>query len=232
MLTDTRDAFFQSDPFQYVQDPSKNQLMLFEEHSNLTTEHWLTDIPVTRCRQYTFGPQPMICSGSTMGSREGILQYADVMVEEFDYWKNRTECRSDMEGDDQSIHNYLYYTGRLPNAVPIPHRTGPIHVVGYEANFIYRNIIKQALANGHGKDLMEAEGWVNRHRFYGKDDDDYQGRNWLPPQDSQLTDPQTGFLLNMDGSISPQVHQFDRFGIPFHSSWLDKRVHEWVKQPR
>jgi hypothetical protein len=43
-----------------------------------------------------------------MGSREGILKYLTAMREEFDYWKTREECRIDIIGDDQSIHNYLY----------------------------------------------------------------------------------------------------------------------------
>ena len=83
----------------------------------------------------------------------------DAWQEEFDHWKTRSECRLDMRGDvsankivsiisinhfstftsltfsnikDQSIHNYLYYTNRFKNAITIPHRTGPIHVVGYQ----------------------------------------------------------------------------------------------------
>jgi len=230
MLTDTRDAYFQSDPFQAVTDPANSKLMLFEEiFPNVTTEHWLTDIPVKLCRNYKFGPKPMICSGSTMGSREGILEYIKVMVEEFDYWKDHKECRSDMVGDDQSIHNYLYYSGRLPNAVAIPHRTGPIHVVGVEANIVFREVIKQALANGHGKDLNEAEGWVNANGFHGEAEEK-NWRDWMPSK-YNLIDPKTGYVLNFDGKPSPQVHQFDRFGMTFYrGTWMKNMLKEWTKK--
>eukprot|EP00041_Stephanoeca_diplocostata_P029525 m.874616 g.874616 ORF g.874616 m.874616 type:complete len:55 (-) comp23576_c0_seq14:1176-1340(-) len=39
MFTDVRDAFFQRDPFAAVQHP--HDLMVFEEHQDVSTEHWL-----------------------------------------------------------------------------------------------------------------------------------------------------------------------------------------------
>lgn len=124
MLTDVRDAYFQSDPFIYKKELQK-PLMVFEElYPNLTNTHWLTDGPVRNCKDITIGATPMLCSGSTMGSREGILNYLDTMKKEFDEWNKHESCRSNMPGDDQSIHNYLYYTGGFKDATAIPHRTG------------------------------------------------------------------------------------------------------------
>ena len=101
MLTDTRDVYFQADPFK---DAEPHGLAVFEEHPDTSADHWLTDLPVSRCRDYKFTKaQKMLCSGSTMGSREGVLDYVKVMVAEFDHWKKNVECRSDMKGDDQSI---------------------------------------------------------------------------------------------------------------------------------
>lgn len=163
--------------------------------------HWLTDFPVQSCRKHVVGETQVLCSGSVMGSREGILDYINVMVEEFDYWKTRPECRIDMRGDDQSIHNYLYYTNRFKNAVSIPHRTGPIHVIGYQAARIFEKI--------------EAEG---------KSSEMEEWNTWLP-QKYGLTDPNTGYMLNLDGRASPQVHQIDRFGPLLHG-WENKMINE------
>jgi hypothetical protein len=218
MLTDTRDAYFQADPFQAVTTP--HSIMVFEETPKLTTENWLTDIPVLKCKNFKFGPRPMLCSGSTMGTRQGILNYVDAMVREFDLWKVDKKCRSDMVGDDQSIHNYLFYTNQLPGAVAIPHRTGSIHVVGFEADLIFRAAIQKAKKAGND------EGWVNSHRFYGTEK---KWRNWLSPK-YNLTDRNTGFITNLDGSPSPQVHQFDRFGLSFPGFWLDRMTKEWNKK--
>mmetsp|Transcript_35002 Transcript_35002/g.64811 ORF Transcript_35002/g.64811 Transcript_35002/m.64811 type:complete len:335 (+) Transcript_35002:167-1171(+) len=90
VLTDVRDAYFQRDPFvTAVQSKQNHPLVLFQEHPTVINTHWLTDFPVSSCREHKVGKTPVLCSGSVMGSREGILDYIDVMVDEFDYWKTR-----------------------------------------------------------------------------------------------------------------------------------------------
>jgi len=204
MLTDVRDAFFQRDPF--VTAVERNQvhpLMVFEETSELDNEHWLTDWPVSACRKHKLGKSPMLCSGSVMGSREGILDYIDVMEEEFKYWMERENCRIDNRGDDQSIHNYLYYTNRFKNAVSIPHRQGPIHVVGYQAARIFENATKEAENAGVGT----SEIFIHDNNW----------KEWLPRKYG-LINTNTGLIVNEDGTPSAQVHQVDRFG-PLISKW-------------
>ena len=152
ILTDVRDAYFQRDPFvTAVERNQQHSLMVFEEDPALDNTNWLTVIPVRACRKHTVGNTRMLCSGSTMGSREGILEYLNVMKEEFDYWKGREECRLSMKGDDQSIHNYLYYSGRFKHAVSVPYREGPINVVGYRAARISDQAMKEAKEKGLDK---------------------------------------------------------------------------------
>eukprot|EP00041_Stephanoeca_diplocostata_P029528 m.874652 g.874652 ORF g.874652 m.874652 type:complete len:400 (-) comp23576_c0_seq18:306-1505(-) len=220
MFTDVRDAFFQRDPFAAVQHP--HDLMVFEEHQDVSTEHWLVDFPVTACKGRGVGKQPMLCSGSTMGSRGGMLTYFAAMDAEFRAWISDPKCRFDLVGDDQSIHNYLFYTGKLPEAVAIKHRTGPIHVVGIQADQVYHEHVSKFKAQG--KD----QGFANRNRYYGKDGDT---RQWLDPK-YRLTDDE-GYILQLDGTRSPQVHQFDRFGPPFKTSWLFNKINKhWADAVR
>jgi hypothetical protein len=40
-----------------------------------------------------------------------------------------------------------------------------------------------------------------------------------------LTD-ENGYITNFDGTPSPQIHQFDRFGRPFER-WLNRKVQGW-----
>jgi hypothetical protein len=220
MMTDVRDAYFQADPFTHssIKYPPPG-LMTFEEmYPDQTTEHWITEAPIKKCKGYDIGNHPMLCSGSTMGTREGILNYIDVMIKEFDAWNKDKKCFSNMAGDDQSIHNHLYYSGMFGNdTAAIPHRTGPIHVVGVQANTIFRAAIKEA--EKVGKD----EGWVNAHRLYGTEEN---WQEWLDPKHG-LIDPDTGFITNMDGSPSPQVHQFDRFGLSINRFFLARKSEEW-----
>uniref|UniRef100_A0A7S4S646 Uncharacterized protein n=2 Tax=Ditylum brightwellii TaxID=49249 RepID=A0A7S4S646_9STRA len=236
MLTDTRDAYFQSDPFEYIEEP--HPIMVFEEmFPNITTNHWLTNTPVEYCRETTILANeslPMLCSGSTMGSREGILEYIDVMVKEFDYWKERENCRSDMVGDDQAIHNYVFYNKQLKGAVAIPHRTGAIHVVGFMADIIFRNVIRKRVKMGLSEDKFEAEEYVNSHGYkmsLGEPSEEDRWRDWMVHQNLGLgedgfMDRETGFILNLDGKPSPQVHQYDRFGLHFQSNFVERMVQD------
>jgi hypothetical protein len=76
-----------------VERSQAHPLMVFEEvYPVLDNTNWLTDWPVDTCRKFKLGTTPMLCSGSIMGSREGILEYIDVMEEEFKY------CEFDIVG--------------------------------------------------------------------------------------------------------------------------------------
>jgi len=244
MLTDTRDAYFQSNPFDYPfgdhpMEELPEELMVFEENPELSTDHWLTSIPVQRCRKYELKSHPMLCSGSTMGTRQGILDYIDSMVNEFDYWKDRQECRSDMVGDDQSIHNHLYYSKQLKNAVAIPHRTGPIHVVGFQADKIFRGAIEQAAKEGYGEDLAAAESFINNVGYLHWNESSAEQvlpgerrkdwRTWLPLE-HELIDPKSGLILNFNGKASPQVHQYDRFGLMVKEQFMIELTEQEQKE--
>lgn len=217
ILTDVRDAYFQRDPFQVVTLEQQAPLMVFEENLLIDTTHWLTDVPIKTCKgandeewNSMGAKKPMLCSGNTMGSREGILDYIDVMIHEFDEWKTKPQCRTDLIGDDQSIHNYLYYTNRIKNSIAIPHRTGPLHVVGYQAARIFEEAQEDAKAKNDGKDTEP--DWM----LYVKDG---KWQEWLPKKHG-LLDEKTGMIVNMDGSPSAYVHQYDRFGLLIEN-WFD-----------
>jgi hypothetical protein len=151
-----------------------------------------------------------------MGSREGILEYLTVMREEFDYWKIRDECRTKQKGDDQSIHNYLYYTGRFGSAQvrAIPYRTGPINVVGYRAARILEQAQREAKEKG--LDKVKGDFYVQNNKW----------QDWLPKEHSMI-DPQTGLILNLDGAPSAHVHQGDRFGEMYTHLIVNMKKFNW-----
>lgn len=84
---------------------------------------------------------------------------------------------------------------------------------------------------------MEAEDWVNGHGFNSDELNEGEAatttwpRNWLPLE-YNLTDAKTGIILNLDGSPSPQVHQFDRYGSAFVGFWLEPMRNKfWTDAP-
>lgn len=157
------------------------------------------------------------------------MEYLDAMQKEMTEWMTMPNCRIDMRGDDQSIHNYLYYTNQLKNAKAIPHRTGAIHVVGYEAARIFETAQEDA----------KAQGLDSTTDLYIRDNN---WHNWLPNDpiakfdheiqanstyNINLIDRNTGQLLNNDGSPSAQVHQYDRFS-PLMAKWFyEMEKNDW-----
>lgn len=91
----------------------------------------------------------MLCSGTTVGTRAAMLKYLEIMYAEMKVWISRHECHFSMNGDDQSIHNYLFYSGQLPFAEAIPNRHGGIvNTVGVEGSKVFKAHIARGMAQG------------------------------------------------------------------------------------
>jgi hypothetical protein len=214
LITDMRDTVFQRDPF----GPEApvvpfNTLQVFQEHYTMRTTDWLVDWPVFDCKGIKFN-EPMLCSGTTIGTRSATLEYLRIMHAEMDEWMNDPKCCCfKTNGDDQSIHNYLFYSGKLDHiAVAIPNRIGLVNTVGVIASLIFQqhiNVKKKELeAAGKNPDDAHSEPFVSAGE-----------KNWLGLHYG-LTD-QEGYLVNYNGDRSFVVHQFDRFGWNY-DIWLQQ----------
>lgn len=196
------DAFFQLDPFGPGSPPITG-LQVFQEHPNKTTSFWQSDFPVGRCKGIRLN-EAMLCSESTIGTRPAMLTYYEAMYAEMMVWIERAECRFPMHLDDLSIHNYLYYSGQLPFAVSIPHRSGIVNVVGFEGEHVF------------GK--WHKEGNENAVKpFPGA-----KGGSWIGT-DYGLTDGE-GFFTNYDGSRSRVIEQADRFGYYYWHMYVPNQT--------
>ena len=153
----------------------------------------------------------MLCSGSTVGTRSAMLKYLEVMHAEMKAWINTPKCRFNLNGDDQTIHNYLFYTGQLPFANSIPNREGIVNTVGFHG--------AQSLAT---KRKMLEERVVSSQKAA---DLPYPGANdetWIGVKEYNVTDAQ-GYFTQSDGvTRSRVIHQYDRYGMYF-IGWLDKK---------
>jgi hypothetical protein len=215
LVTDVRDLLFQRDPFG-PGSPVVNGLQVYEEHKNQTTMHWITEGPIKKCKGVVFD-KTMLCSGSTVGTREAMLKYLEIMYEEMKVWIEEPKCRNDMNGDDQSIHNYLFYSGQLPFATAMANRAGGIvNTVGVEG---------AVTAKRH------RAYWVERGVPQGdamwKPFDGASGNNWIGLE-YNLTN-EDGMFTEFDGSVSRAIHQWDRFGRPYVDLWLKNQ--KFVKDP-
>ena len=142
-----------------------------------------------------------------------MIKYFEVMYAEMKVWMNRTKCRTGLVGDDQSVHNYLFYTGQLPFATAIPNRVGIVNTPGVEGSILYENWRKTSISQGLSQDA------AIRRPFPGA-----TSRSWIGTS-YNLTD-EDGFLTQYDGTRSRVVHQADRFGCKFdqnHTCWHESR---------
>jgi len=141
MLIDSRDTFFQVDPFRGLpkrradQRKDDGSLYLFEENAETTTigessynKRWLENAYGKKAVS-PFFDKPVVCSGSTMGEKVAVEAYLRAMVKQFD----DTKCK--IKGCDQGFHNYLYYSGKL-GGVPGIHDI----VVHEQGNGIINNL--------------------------------------------------------------------------------------------
>jgi hypothetical protein len=97
LIMDVRDSYFQLDPFGPGSGPIKG-LQVFEEHPSQTTGHWLVKNIVEQCKDTSF-IKPMLCSGTTIGTRAAMLKYLEAMYEEMKVWITTSKCRFNLNGD-------------------------------------------------------------------------------------------------------------------------------------
>eukprot|EP00928_Gymnodinium_smaydae_P079714 TRINITY_DN63573_c0_g1_i1.p1 TRINITY_DN63573_c0_g1~~TRINITY_DN63573_c0_g1_i1.p1 ORF type:complete len:605 (+),score=144.02 TRINITY_DN63573_c0_g1_i1:43-1857(+) len=137
LLTDVRDTFFQRAPFANIGEPPEapnKDVFLIEEWNNFNS-HWFSSASLDSCYgRDTLQPRdkkPMLCSGTLVGAREGILEVLDLLVNEFlsDVEKG-PQCQPP-RCVDQPVLNYMYYEGKLgPRTTVFKYGEGNVATVG------------------------------------------------------------------------------------------------------
>jgi len=198
LLTDVRDVLFQGNPF----DKGVKGLQLYAEHPYQTIQHRITKKSLRKCfPSLQIDPLPMICSGTTMGTRGVMMAYLEAMKSELNDWTNRNEhCRRvNHPGGDQAIHNYLYYYQRdtLPSQTRVFGYRDPssaIATVGVWAKVLERDLFDNTSAS-----QMQWDGLIK-----------YNVTNTV------------GAFVQSDGVTEPAlVHQYDRFRWLSYEPWIE-----------
>lgn len=152
MVIDTRDIFFQKDPFASLGDAqdARHELMFVEEVAQYTNtlpdRSRAIDIGASgRYKMHTIpcygsalvAPEkiidrPILCSGTVIGNRNGIHRFLSVLVNEFHNNNKKVECMSP-HTTDQWTMNYLYYRGDFGfprQTKTLPWGTGAVLTIG------------------------------------------------------------------------------------------------------
>mmetsp|Transcript_19226 Transcript_19226/g.40290 ORF Transcript_19226/g.40290 Transcript_19226/m.40290 type:complete len:239 (-) Transcript_19226:1958-2674(-) len=189
MVIDTRDIFFQADPFRSLGDPDEAQhdLLFVEEiatHTNTFPDQPNRAKNLGSSPRYTshvnpcYGKEnvnaasllerPMLCSGTVIGNKSGIRRFLSKLVDEFHKNNERgSKCRSPATTDQWTM-NYLYYRGDfgyISQTKTLPWGTGPVLTVGTPC---VNSLIPTP--NHSQKDMIEFDGdglIVNPHEEEG-----------------------------------------------------------------
>ena len=126
MLTDTRDVFFQRDPFDFEVGDSVDCFLEDDGHclsDEAKNAIWIRMVYGERTLE-EIGRNLISCSGVTIGSYAAVVAYLRVMVE----WLTRLERQ--VPGIDQAVHNYVIYKGLVPNLRLVRNGRGPVLTMG------------------------------------------------------------------------------------------------------
>lgn len=221
MVIDTRDIFFQADPFASLGNPdaAAHDLLFVEEIAQYTntlpeTPHRATGLGqsvrytshVEPCygtenvKAYEVMNRPILCSGTVIGTRGGIHRFLSVLIDEFRQNNNKgPKCRSPATTDQWTM-NYLYYKGKfgsIRKTKTLPWGTGPVLTVG-------KPCVNSAIGEKKG----------------------------LSQKDMMVLDEENSLVLNpheKDGSatrVAPALHQWDRCRGWIHSI-IQSQMDQW-----
>lgn len=125
-LSDTRDVVFQSDPFAHEMATELEFFLEVHHYKNCDCNTWwLKGNYAGAYGEEVFnqiGDNYIICAGTTMGTRAGIIHYLDEMIKELHNVYIKKRCYA----TDQPTHGYLIYNNIFPSYKLYHTGQGPI----------------------------------------------------------------------------------------------------------
>ena len=193
LLTDTRDVYFQRDPFDDLKHDHSYELYMFEEWKNKTigtckhNSDWIRSCWGSDILDQLFH-HPIICSGTIIGSRKGIKVLVDALLIEAEHVKTLThELNGKAQHGRPCVNDQAYV-----NVLMRQHN---------DSTGILAELKSFTKIYTQGDGPVNTIGWLAIDGIISKDND--------------------GFVLNNDGRRSAVVHQYDR-DLDLQT-WLDAK---------
>jgi hypothetical protein len=162
-VSDVRDVIFQDDPFKYSE--TEYDLEFFEEPDIIRNCHCNGGWTLT-----LFGPEGIqkigdkniICSGTTMGSRMGMLKYFDTMNKEIESFQQRGVRIKG--GEDQPIHFYSIYDNKFENYKIHKNCESSVATVSLQKEFLFND--QNRLIDSTGRVIPIVHQWDRIKQHY------------------------------------------------------------------
>lgn len=135
LICDVRDVIFQDDPFKHKKEAD---LEFFTESEIIKNDEcngpwWMGGTYGDDVLQ-ELGDKPIVCAGTTIGTRSGMMMYLNKLIEELDKMIafNGPERQKTRPVVDQVCHNYLIHKGKFDNYILYENGYGPIATMSFE----------------------------------------------------------------------------------------------------
>ena len=147
LLCDSRDIYFQADPFDYQFKGSINYFLESKKIGNCQyNSNWIVKTYGKRVLD-NLSNKTIICSGTTLGDNYEIIKYLSLMIQQAENFKYRKRLkyfltfRRDKEGrgSDQAYANYIAHMNLVENSFFYKNEDGPIATVFNLNNLIFNN---------------------------------------------------------------------------------------------
>jgi hypothetical protein len=137
-ISDVRDVVFQDDPFKFTN--INFDLEFFEEPEIIRNCNcnagWIMSL-YGPGELNNIGDNNIICSGTSMGSKEGMLNYFEIMTNEILSFSIRgIQIKG---GEDQPIHNYLIRHGKFKNYTVYGNCSNSVATLDHQKQFTFND---------------------------------------------------------------------------------------------
>jgi hypothetical protein len=142
LLTDTRDVFFQRDPFDFAIGNEVHCFLEDEAYTLGTCEfnsRWLLDTYGSSVAAELWNRR-ISCVGVTIGSYDAVLEYLRLLAREL------VRVRHQTSGADTAAHNYLLHNGLIPNVRVVENGAGAVLTMAK-----MRDVTVEQLVDPHGE---------------------------------------------------------------------------------
>jgi hypothetical protein len=126
MLTDVRDVVFLGPPFGFDVGDRAHFFLESEDvrlEDSAYNRSWLATAYGDDVLEQ-LGGRPISCSGVTIGSVRGVLEYLEVMIDQL------ARLPRHIPGIDQGVHNFVVHKELVPGGLLVPNREGSVLTVG------------------------------------------------------------------------------------------------------
>lgn len=144
LITDTRDVFFQDNPFKFNYSKKLNCFLEDEVIENsIINSKWIKHT-VGKKKLDEIKKNKISCCGQVIGTYDGILDYCKVMKNKIVEYKYKPSLHSilfnrKIIGWDQGIHNYLVYSNFFKDIDFFDNKHGDIATLQYCSDFLFDN---------------------------------------------------------------------------------------------